>query len=80
MSEILGYPEPVVTHLGMVRGEWPVFAFSDEGQAAAWAAESPAERRTVWEVMILKLGEPMTARSVPATSVLEPIVSAKASE
>jgi hypothetical protein len=57
-------PKPVVTHIGMKIGEWPIRAFSNEGDAAYWASRD-TERHRVWPVERIDLGPEMRGETQP---------------
>jgi hypothetical protein len=64
---------PKITHVGMMRGCWPVYTFTNANQAGLWAAEKQSERR-IWEVLDIKLGPELMGETVPAQSVLKPAI------
>jgi hypothetical protein len=65
--------EPVITHLGMTQGEWPVHAFTSEQQAAYWAGESQNGNRYIWPVVSIEFGEPLRGVKIPASVKLEQV-------
>ena len=40
---------PKILWLGMIKGEWPVYAFTTEGVASVWVAQD-LDNRYVWRV------------------------------
>jgi hypothetical protein len=58
--------KPQVTHLG----HWPVYAFTDEDQAATWAAQERPNPRVVWGVLSIELGPELVGQTIPSQHVL----------
>lgn len=59
---------PTTLLLGMVQGEWPIHAFTEEAQAMHWLRGAGSSRRRVWRVNVSDLVE---LRLVEPASYLE---------
>lgn len=61
--------------LGMIRGQWPVMAFTDEQMAARWAAGETNANRIAFVIGPVPIPPDLTPRAakmVPAKFTLEP--------
>lgn len=59
---------PDAAWMGVVVGEWPLYAFPNEILASRWAAgETYPKRRRVWKVEIPEDVQTYSGRTVPAT-------------